>query len=454
MTRLIKTGAVVLLASLASAASAAAAPAPADPPPQTPIKHFIVLMQENHSFDNYFGTYSKADGIPKGVCQPINRLDSSKGCVKPFHLGDRVVEDLNHSHKVAIRQYDHGKMDGFIDGVRRASGKVQPNVMGHYDDRDIPYYWNVADNYVLFDKFFTSSAGGSVGNHMFWLTGTVGNPAGDFVPPHGFNQPTIFDRLEQKHISWKFYVQNYDPGINLFNQAIGDRGSQVIWVPILNYRRYLLDPKLKSHIVDMSQFYKDLAHGTLPSVAYMAPSGSSEHPPGSIQAGERFIRTIINGIMRTQYWRNSAFMWSYDDWGGWYDHVKPPQVDQFGYGFRAPALLVSAFARRGFVNHTQLDFTSELKFIEDNWGLKPLASRDAKSNSIMGAFDFKSPPRKPVFLQATRPQPPAKEPKRPIIYIAYFLAVAMASVLIFGAGFAERRARKLGRRRRKAEVNR
>jgi phospholipase C len=443
--RLLAASAAVLFAAFPAVASAAA-----DPPTKTPIKHFIALMQENHSFDNYFGTYPGADGIPQHVCQPVDRFDPSKGCVKPFHLGDRVVEDLNHSHKVAVRQYDHGKMDGFIDGVRRASGKVQPNVMGHYDDRDIPYYWNIADNYVLFDRFFTSSAGGSVGNHMFWVTGTVGNPNGDFVPPNGFDMTTIFDRLEQKHVSWKFYVQNYDPGINLFNQAIGDRGSQVIWVPILNYRRYLLDPKLRSHIVDMDQFYKDLAHGTLPSVAYVAPSGSSEHPPGSIQAGERFIRTIVNSIMRTQYWSSSAFMWSYDDWGGWYDHVKPPQVDKYGYGFRAPALLVSAWARRGFVNHTTLDFTSELKFIEDNWGLEPLAQRDAKANSIAGAFDFKRPPRKPVFLQATRPRPPAKEPHRPVIYIAYAVAVGMGLTLIVGAWLAERGPRRVRRRRRKA----
>jgi phospholipase C len=449
---LIKTGAVILLASLPFAARAAAAPA--EPATKTPIKHFVVLMQENHSFDNYFGTYPGANGIPKGACQAIDRLNPSKGCIKPFHLGDRVVEDLNHSHRVAVRQYDHGKMDGFIDGVRREGGKVQPNVMGHYDDRDIPYYWNIADNYVLFDRFFTSSAGGSVGNHMFWVTGTVGNPDGDFVPPNGFDQPTIFDRLEKKHVSWKFYVQNYDPGINLFNQAIGDRGSQVIWVPILNYRRYLLDPKLKSHIVDMSQFYKDLARGTLPSVAYMAPSGSSEHPPGSIQAGERFIRTIVNSIMRTQYWTQSAFMWTYDDWGGWYDHVKPPQVDKYGFGFRAPALLVSAFARRGMVNHTQLDFTSMLKFIEQNWGLKPLAERDAKSGTLMSAFDFKSPPRKPVFLQATRPRPPAKEPHRSVIYIAYFIAVMAAGGLILGAGLIERAAGRVARRRRKAEAKR
>ena len=120
MRRLLKTSAVILLAALPIAASARAA-APGGPPTKTPIKHFVVLMQENHSFDNYFGTYPKANGIPSGVCQPVNRLDSSKGCIKPFHLGNRVVEDLNHSHKVAVRQYDHGKMDGFIDGVRRAS---------------------------------------------------------------------------------------------------------------------------------------------------------------------------------------------------------------------------------------------------------------------------------------------------------------------------------------------
>ena len=112
MRTLLKVGAVILLASLPLAGRAAAA---TDPPTKTPIKHFMVLMQENHSFDNYFGTYPKANGIPSGVCQPVNRLDSSKGCIKPFHLGNRVVEDLNHSHKVAIRQYDHGKMDGFIE---------------------------------------------------------------------------------------------------------------------------------------------------------------------------------------------------------------------------------------------------------------------------------------------------------------------------------------------------
>jgi phospholipase C len=343
-------------------------------------------------------------------------------------------------------------MNGFVDALRREGGQVQPNVMGHYDGRDIPYYWNIADNFVLFDRFFTSSSGGSVSNHMYWVTGTPGNPKGDFVPPTGFDQTTIFDRLEKKGVSWKFYVQNYDPGITFRNGAVGDRGSQVVWVPLLNYARYLDNPKLASRIVDMSEYYKDLERGTLPEVAYIAPSGSSEHPPGSIQAGETFVRTMINSLMRSSYWHDSAFMWSYDDWGGWYDHVKPPTADRFGYGFRAPALLVSPYARRGHVEHATLDFTSMLKFIEENWGLKPLAARDRKAHSLAPAFDFTKPPRAPAFVAATRSNVTKKEPIRAVIYIAYGLAVALASVAILLAVGDERRWRMPRRPRRKRKA--
>ncbi|MEA2404194.1 MAG: hypothetical protein QOE08_841 [Thermoleophilaceae bacterium] len=436
------------LAAFAAALALAAPAGAAASETKTPIKHFMVLMQENHSFDNYFGTYPGVDGIPANACQPNNLNDPRAGCLKPFHLGNRVVEDLNHSHRVSVRQRNHGKMNGFVDALRREGGQVQPNVMGHYDGRDIPYYWNIADNFVLFDRFFTSSSGGSVSNHMYWVTGTPGNPKGDFVPPTGFDQTTIFDRLEKKGVSWKFYVQNYDPGITFRNGAVGDRGSQVVWVPLLNYARYLDNPKLASRIVDMSEYYKDLERGTLPEVAYIAPSGSSEHPPGSIQAGETFVRTMINSLMRSSYWHDSAFMWSYDDWGGWYDHVKPPTADRFGYGFRAPALLVSPYARRGHVEHATLDFTSMLKFIEENWGLKPLAARDRKAHSLAPAFDFTKPPRAPAFVAATRSNVTKKEPIRAVIYIAYGLAVALASVAILLAVGDERRWRMPRRPRR------
>jgi phospholipase C len=404
--------------------------------PRTPIKHFITLMQENHSFDNYFGSYPGADGIPKGTCMPFDNKDPKGGCVPPFHLGNRAVTDLGHTREVFDAQYNRGRMDGFVSSFRR-QGQSGQHAMGYYDDRDIPYYWNIADNYVLFDRFFTSSGAGSVWNHMFWVTATPGNPREDMIPPGGFGDlPTIFDRLEAAGVSWKFYVQNYDPTVNFRTIKVaekGERASQVIWVPLLSYARYIDDPKLRSHIVDLDEYYQDLARGTLPAVSYIVPAGASEHPPGRIQAGERFVRGLLNALASSTSWKDSAFTWTYDDWGGWYDHVKPPQVDEFGYGFRAPALVVSAWARRGKVDHTTLDFTSILKFIEENWNLRPLARRDAAANSIGVAFDFRAGPRPPEYISTVRIPSAPPEGRRPVIYTAYGLALALSVAIFAGA---------------------
>jgi phospholipase C len=395
----------------------------------TPIKHFIVLMQENHTYDNYFGSYSRGDGIPHGVCMPLI-LHRPSSCMKPFHLGRRAVRDLGHNPGIFRAQYHGGLLDGFINVFRVQGLAGSTNVMGYYDGRDLPYYWNIADRYVLFDRFFSAGAGGSVYNHMYWVTGTEGSPT-DLIPPGGFGKlPTIFDRLDQAGVSWKFYVQNYDPKITFRSRQNTDRGSQVVWVPLLDYARYLDNPRLFAHIVDIKQYYRDLRNGTLPQVAFMAPSGSSEHPPGSIQAGERFVRTLIGALASSAYWRRSAFTWSYDDWGGWYDHVPPPHRDRYGDGFRVPALLVSPYARRGLVDHTELDHTSFLKFIEQNWGLRPLASRDAHANSLMSAFDFSRPPERAVIVPAVRGVKPPPPPKPFIVYPAYTLALGVTAMLI------------------------
>jgi phospholipase C len=401
----------------------------------TPIEHFIVLMQENHSFDNYFGSYPGADGIPPDTCMPVDPTDpTNPDCVRPFWLGDRAVQSLGHNQATAEQELRDGQMDGFI-WAHRNSGGDGSIAMGYYDDRDLPYYWNVADEYVLFDRFFTSALGGSVWNHMYWVTGTPGNPLKDSIPPGGFGDlPTIFDRLDAKGISWKFYIQNYDPTITYrTREGLGDRGSQVVWAPLLSYDRYLDDPNLFSHIVDLDEYYQDLTDGTLPAVSYIVPSGASEHPPGSIKAGERFVRGLINALVRSDAWDRSAFMWTYDDWGGWYDHVKPPRVDEYGYGFRAPALLVSPYAKRGEVDHTTLDFTSMLKFIEENWDLEPLAQRDAEANGLSTAFDFEQPPRRPAFLTAERARDVRPEPNRLVLYVAYAAAAGIAAVLILRA---------------------
>ncbi|HEX6033054.1 MAG TPA: alkaline phosphatase family protein, partial [Anaerolineales bacterium] len=180
--------------------------------PNTPIEHFIVLMQENHTFDNYFGTYPGAEGFPEGTCIPVDPFDKKNTeCIEPFHIGDRPIEDLDHSDSTFELQYNKGKMNGFVYALnqRNQNGAL---ALGYYDDRDLPYYWNLVDEYVLFDHMFSSDHGGSFANHMFWVSGQQG---GSRVSSEGYDDVlTIFDRLEERGISWKFYVQNYDPGIN------------------------------------------------------------------------------------------------------------------------------------------------------------------------------------------------------------------------------------------------
>lgn len=421
---------VLVITLLFSSTNVQAGTARQDTTPNTPIEHFIVLMQENHTFDNYFGTYPGAEGIPAGTCIPVDPFDTSNtDCVEPFHIGDRPIEDLDHSDSTFNLQYNEGNMNGFVYALnqRNQNGSM---AMGYYDDRDLPYYWNLVDEYVLFDMFFSSDHGGSFANHMFWVSGQQG---GSRVTSDGYpDVVTIFDRLEERGISWKFYVQNYDPNINYrtVEQVSGNRASQVIWVPVLNIARFLDDPELSSHIVDLSEYYTDLENGTLPAVAYIAPAGASEHPPGSIRSGQKFVKALIQALMRSSAWDSSAFMVTYDDWGGWYDHVLPPQVDEHGYGMRVPAFMVSPYARRGHIDSTILDFTSILKFIEDNWNIEPLAERDANVNSFITAFDFAQPPREPAFLPFERViQEQRTEPRRVVIYAAYGGALLLAAFL-------------------------
>ncbi|MEO5833539.1 MAG: alkaline phosphatase family protein [Nakamurella sp.] len=410
----------------------------------TPIKHFISLMQENHSFDNYFGTYPGADGIPDGLCMPVDLANPTGDCISPFRIGNRAILDLGHNGFIHDQQFDGGKMDGFVSAFDAQLG-VRDLPMGHYDGEDIPYYWNIADNYVLFDRNFTSAAGGSVWNHFFWATGGPGNTSSDSLKSEGFDDiPTIFDRLQEAGVDWKFYVQNYDPGITFRTPGDGDRASQIIWVPLLNYARFVDDPELNKHIVPMEEFYNDLRNNTLPAVSYMVPSGTSEHPPGSVQAGMRFVRGLINALQRSDAWDTSAFMWTYDDWGGWYDHVAPPAVDRYGYGFRAPALLVSAYAKQGYIDSTTIDFTSQLKFIESNWSVEPLASRDAAANNILDAFDFGSGPRDPIVLSESRERVVLAAVPSEKVYTLYGAAVCAPVVIVMMT--RRRRARRLQRR--------
>jgi phospholipase C len=407
----------------------------AEPPTSTPIKHIVILVQENHSFDNYFGTYPGADGLPVGMKMPVDPQNPAAGFVEPWHLGNTAITDLSHSASTFKEQYNNGKMDGFISALntRNQDGRTS---MGYYDGSDIPYYWNLADNFVLFDNFFSSAHDGSGANHMFLVTGTSptasrGQKLSDILA----NVPTIFDRLQAAGVSWKFYVQNYDPSITYRNRGTNaNRDSQVVWVPLLSFDRFIDNPMLSSHIVDLSQYYIDLVNGTLPSVAYIVPSGASEHPPSSLDSGQRFVKTIIQELMRSDAWNSSAFFLTYDDWGGWFDHVTPIQVDSFGYGLRVPTLLVSPFALKGKIDSTQYDYTSFLKFIEMNWGVQPLTSRDSQANNLLSAFNFNQKPRPPEYYPIARVNAaPTKIAPTLLIYTFYGLAFLLSILLIWSA---------------------
>jgi len=408
----------LLLAVTATGWSLSAPPASAEVPPATPIRHFVVLMQENHSFDNYFGTYPGADGIPRDACMPIHPSHGRRPCVRPFRLGDLAGPDLPHDGSTHRAQARGGHMDGFISGVSRGRQLPESSVMGHYDGRDLPFYWNVAGEYVLFDRWFASSRGGSVPNRLAWVAGSPRS------------RETIFDRLERRGISWKFYVEDYDPSQRRRAGAPPATGPQAVRVPLLNMPRFAHRPRLFRHIVDLDQYYDDLRGGTLPQVAYIAPAGGSEHPPRRPETGQTLVRSLVTALARSTSWPHSAFLWTYDEWGGWYDHVPPPA----GRGFRVPALLVSPFARRGAVDGTTLEHASIPRFIEHNWGLRPLSRRDARANDITSAFDFAAPARAAEIVPATRAPDPDREPRRWVIYLWYGAGVLLAAALIRRAG--------------------
>ncbi len=432
--------AIALACSLGAGPATAADPAPAAT--KSPIQHAIFFMQEGHSFDNLFGVYPGADGIPSGTCVLVDPSVVGSGCAAPLWVGDRVVPQFDQSSNAFGTQYDGGKMDGFI-AAQAGAGADARLAVGYYDDREVPFAWNVADEFVLMDRYFSSAKGGSAANHMFWIAAAKGSPT-DTLPAAGYGDiPTIFDRLQAASISWKFYVQNYDPSITFRNrQGLIDRGTQVERVPLLAFARFVDDPARFSHIVDLSQYYADLEAGTLPAVAFIVPAGGGAHTPSSVRTEQLLAGSLIGGLARSSVWSSSLLLWTFDDSGGWFDHVAPPQVDADGLGFRVPAVLVSPYARKGYVDKTQLDHATAVRFITDNWGLEPLATRSPAPGSLMSGLDFANPGRPPIFVGSTRPGVGVrKEPQRAIIFLAYGAALVLAVGLVAVAALRTRRGR-------------
>ena len=334
------------------------------------IDRIVIVLQENHTFDNYFGTYPNSDGITgKSICLPKTKNPVAQGdCVSPFHDTSLTPVDMNHNWKSAHSDYDGGKMDGFV----YSEGNVE--TMGYYERADINHYYNAADNYVLCDRYFSSVMSESAPNHLFLVAGTAGEIIDDNVPVSLDFLP-IFQQLDQKGISWKVY--GFTKWYESFAYVQNDSSLK------------------KNNFATARSFDSDLKSGRLPKVSWIigAPGGD-EHPPANIQTGESSVANdIINSVGSSQYWNSVAIFVTWDDYGGFYDHVVPPQIDQFGYGFRVACLAVSPYAKAGFIDSVVNDHTSILKFVEETYGLSPLSTRDGNANDLTEAFDFTKPPR-------------------------------------------------------------
>jgi phospholipase C len=421
-----------------------------------PLNHFIYIIQENITFDHYFGTFPGADGIPADV--KLAYRPGEPPTVAPFHLHQTSIpQDLNHSWQAAHLAADGGKMDGFLwaewpqalafywkgtlpkpdpedimpvnlsskqggGGVSRllvrarrwiqrfdadhdkavVAGQlptVHPahlpngptpdwviNTLSYYDWHEIPNYWEYARRYVLCDAFFSSLAGPSEPNHLFSVAaqsgGLVNNPPPNINGQDGvYTFLTMAELLQNSHVTWKYYDERPNPR------------KHSVWNPMPGFRQFQRSPELMSHLVGLNQFYQDAQSGELPEVCWIVPTGvDSEHPPADSARGMRHVTDLVNAIMRSNAWKDSVIIITWDDYGGFYDHVAPPSVDQFGYGPRVPALVISPFARPGFICHTKFDFTSPLKLIEQRFGLGPLASRDKEANDMLDSFDFQQKP--------------------------------------------------------------
>jgi phospholipase C len=367
-----------------------------------PIKHVVFLIKENRSFDNLFGTFPGADGTSVGWDHGVRR---------PLVRGTdgRTSSDIPHCYTCALAAWDHGKMDGF-----NQSESADQWAYTQLTRDQLPNYWHWAQQFVLGDNFFASAQGPSFPNHLYTIAAQSGgvhdNPRRDgffsnsfgcdapkqekvlvydsegvatSVPPC-FDFETEGDLLSQTSIPWAYY-------------AATQTQMGYIWSAYSAIRRYRMHPdRWNRHIFPVDQVVRDIRLGALPPVTWITPRFElSEHPEWNFCYGENWSTRVIDAIMRSPMWSSTAIFLVWDDYGGLYDHAPPPQVDDFGFGIRVPVMVISPYAEHGVVDHRLGEFSSILRFIEDNWGLGQLTHRDRHATNMSYDFDFAQTPRAP-----------------------------------------------------------
>jgi phospholipase C len=376
-----------------------------------PIKHVVFLIKENRSFDNMFGRFPGANGATvgndRGVMRPLTRAE------------DQRAHDLTHCYNCAVAAVNGGAMDGFNQSEpddEWAFTQFRPDQM--------PNYWHWAQQNVLMDNFFASAMGPSFPNHLYAIAATSGgaldNPVQTFqalqkqqqkglakswgcdiaepgayveiIDPEGklvkvnpcFDFLTEGDLLNEASIPWTYYAAT--------NTQLG-----YIWSAYSAIGRYRNDPEMwNTYMRPVDDLVRDIENDRLPPVTWVTPRFQlSEHPEYNFCHGENWSTQVIDAIMNSPMWKDTAIFVTWDDYGGFYDHVPPKQIDPFGFGIRVPTLVISPYAKQGYVDSNEAEFSSVLRFIEDNWSLTQLTKRDKRASNLSEAFDFTQAPRPP-----------------------------------------------------------
>jgi len=376
----------------------------------------VIIVKENRSFDQYFGTFPGADGATTGML-------SNGEVVRLGHTPDHLLLDIAHSGLAARKAVNNGLMNQF-NTIPGAIQNGQDVAMSQMHQSDIPNYWRLASTYTLDDHFFSTVNGPSFPNHLVTVAAQSANTdnnvtnitnyawgcdSGPYArvqqinPITGatrmvkpcFNMLTLPDELQAHNISWKYYSP---PRFT----------SGYIWNALDAVHHIRYSSLWATHVPSDTTFIADALHDRLPAVSWLVTNELySEHPPHSVCAGENWTVNVIDSIMRSPEWDHTAIFLTWDDFGGFYDHVPPPRYNLLALGPRVPTLVISPYARLHFVDHTTYDLSSILKFVEERYNLPPLTQYDAQSADMATSFDFSQPPAKPLILQPRKCPPGA-----------------------------------------------
>jgi phospholipase C len=370
-----------------------------------PIKTVVVLMQENRSFDSYFGHLGKyanrsdIESAPDTASNP-----DGMGTMHPWQHGKHLCfSDTSHSWSGTHEEINGGKMDGFFNANNDPGGESGDRALWWYDERDLPFYYSLASTFAIADHYHCSVQGPTWPNRMYLYAAQSFQQTHNELPdlttyPFPMNDASIFDELEKRHVDWNMYTDGPPGPALMFGLTLGVRWG-------------------RNPVLRIADFMAQAKAGTLPPFVLLdanAPfqssgSGQDEHPPGDIQVGQKFESDIVHALFASPQWPGVALFLTYDEHGGLYDHVVPPAAcppddkkpilatgdppgDFAHYGVRVPLTVVSPFAKKGYVSHTTYDHSSIVRFIQTKFKIPALSGRDANADPLLDMFDFAHPP--------------------------------------------------------------